>query len=112
MTHERWSSSLAPSGPCVRLTPHLSQRRHDVVQHRSRILAARDKRTGQFQPLSRLQQQENALGARKLGGFVEQEFMQLRGAAQLVQAQPGVDQPLERFAQIRFTCQMRHAPLR
>ncbi len=38
--------------------------------------------------------------------------MQLCGAAQLVQAQPGVHQPLERLAQIRFARQMGSAALR
>ena len=38
--------------------------------------------------------------------------MQLCGAAQLVQTQPGVHQPLERLAQICFTRQMGSAALR
>ena len=76
-----------------------------------RVLAARHQRAGELQPVRRLQHQQHALGAGELGRLVDQEFVQLGGAAQLVQAQAGVDQPLERLAQVRFAGEMRSAPL-
>jgi hypothetical protein len=67
---------------------------------------------GTSEPVRRLQHQQHAFGAGELRGFVDQEFMQLRGAAQLVQAQPRIHQPLERLAQVRFACEMGGPPLR
>ena len=90
---------------------HLRQRGRDVSQQRLRILAAWDERARELRAIGRLQHQQHALGAGKLGRFVDQEFVQLGRAAQLVQAQPGVDEPLEGLAQVRIALEVGGAPL-
>ena len=82
------------------------------MQQRLRVLAARDQRARQLQPLGGLEHQQHALGAGELGGLVDQEFMQFGGTAQFVQAQACIDQPFERLPQIRFPRQMGGAPFR
>ena len=70
-----------------------------------------------MQAVARIQHQQHPLTAGKLGGFVNQEFVEFRRAAQFVKAQPGVCQPLKRFAQAgraREVCRTlpRRAPAR
>ena len=116
MMRERCSSSSAPSGHVREARRARARARRAsagviVAQQRLRVLAARHERTGELQALRRLQHQQHALGAGELGRLVDQEFVQLLAAAQLVQAQAGVDQPLERLAQARLAREVRGAPL-
>ncbi len=91
---------------------HVHERRRDVPQQRLRILAARHERARQLQAVRRVQHQQHALGAAQFRRFVDQEIVQFVGAAQLVQAQSRVHQPLERLAQVCFAGEMGRPPLR
>ncbi len=91
---------------------HVSQFRRDVGQQQLRIFAARNQGTREMQSVGRLQDQQHAFGTRKFRRFVDQELVQLRGAAQFVEAQAGVHQPLERLAQACLAGEVRVAPLR
>ena len=79
------------------------------LHQRLRILALRDQRAHELQSVGHVEHQQHALGAAELGGLVDQEFVQLGAAAQLVQAQAGVDQALEGFAQAGLALEMRTA---
>ena len=63
-------------------------------------------------PCRRFEHQQHALGAGELGRFVDQELVQFGlGPAHFVQPQPGVDQPLERLAQVHLAGEVGFAPL-
>ncbi len=84
----------------------------DGTQQRLRVFAARHQRAGDAQPVRTfIQHQQHALGATEFGHFVDQEIVQLGGAAQSVQAHAGVDQALERFDEVALDLQVRQ-PLR
>ena len=74
-------------------------RRHGL-QKRLFIFATRHERAGESPALWRFEHQQHPFGAAEFGGFVDQELVQLVGAAQLVQAQAGVDQALEGLAEV------------
>ncbi len=67
----------------------------DRVQQCLRVFASGHERSGDPQPASTLQHQQHALGAAEFGDFVDQKVVQFGRAAQRVQPQAGVDQPLE-----------------
>jgi hypothetical protein len=68
------------------------------------VLAARQPRAGKAPTLRRLEDEQHALGADQPSHRVDQEFVQRAGAAQRVQAQPGIDQASERPERARCGC--------
>ncbi len=116
--HERWSSSSAPSGMVAQACGARAARFVEpavmiVLQQRLRVFAARARASRRPRgPSGCVQHEQHALGAGEFGDFVDEEFVQLGGAAQFVQAHPRVDESLERRAQVGFAGEMRGASLR
>ena len=78
-------------------------------QQRLFVFAARQQRAGELPSFRRFEHQQHALGAAQFGRFVDEEFVQRLGTAQFVEAQPGIDQPLERLAEIGIAGKVRFA---
>ena len=85
------------AGARTRPARFLEPRRHGLQQRLS-VFAARHARAGELEACGRVQHEQHASGAQELGGFVDQERVQLVGAAQRVHAQADVEQALERWA--------------
>ena len=56
--------------------------------------------------LVRFEHDQNALGAGELRDFVDEEFVQFLGAAQLVEAHPRIDEALERRSHVSFAAKV------
>ena len=93
-------------------SPHLGEPRGYAFQQRALVLAGGHERARDRKRVAlvlRLREQQHALGARELGDLVDQELGELRFALDLVEAQSGVDEALERRAQADFSHQVRLA---
>jgi hypothetical protein len=79
----------------------------DLMHQRGRILALGYERSRKHTARRRFQDEQHPLRARELGRFVDEELVQLVGAAQRIEPQAGIDEALERLAQGRLPLQMR-----
>ncbi len=73
----------------------------DGMQQLGVALSLRQQRVRDFKAHGRVQHQEHAASAAEGASLLDQESVQFRDAALLVQAQSGIDQPLERCARQR-----------
>jgi hypothetical protein len=83
----------------------------DRFRERLRVFALGQERRGDADARRRFAHEQHTLGARELGDFVDQELLDLVHASQLVEPHPGVDEALERGAQICSAREMRGSPL-
>ena len=112
---ERWSSAAAPSGTWRRLAARVrrASSSHGATcaaarPHPRPSAAARRRSCGPPAPSSTSSTRSRA---GELGHLIDQEFLKLGDAAQLVQAHAGVGEALERRAQVGIAGQMRGLPL-
>jgi hypothetical protein len=91
--------------------PRIVEPCRHAAQQRVGVLALRQQCAGDHRRVGALQNEQHAFRAGELGHRVDQEFLQPRHAADLVQAHAGLGEALERRAQVGFAGKMRGLPL-